>query len=402
MYWIEAATAATAVTPPQPYKLPAFWHDTFLGKPWMGNPVWNWLIAAAVLLLAFALRKPVSKLIASAGSRFGKGDQSLGRALFNGLAPATRLLVITIGLAVALQTGLLVFPERGSQLVQQVMDTFKAVVLCVALAGAGAALLGLQTEKARTEGKKNTVTIHGYYRRSIFGAAFTIAVFMVLRIWSFDISGLLAGIGIGGLALSLAAQDTFSNLLAGLTIMTDHSFAIGDVISSPDVEGIVEDIGLRSSKIRSFTQALVSVPNARLSNNSVTNFSHMTRRRIRFSIGLEYGVTPDQIRSLINKLTERMMARDTIIQDNILICLEKFNSSSIDVLFQCFSQTLDFMAFLKEQESILLEIMDVMEEEKLSFAFNAMTVHLNQTTDGQSIPVNASEKQEKTAPVNQD
>jgi MscS family membrane protein len=361
-------------------KLPSFWQDTFLAASWLDNQIWNWLLALIIVLAALALRRAISKLGELAGKRIFRKNGETGRALATALAPTIRLIVIVIGLSLALQSGLLVFNERVSLFIGQIIETLKAVALCVGLAGIGAGLLGIRTEKARTEGRKSTVTIHTFYKRAIQIAAVVIAVFMILRIWGFDISGLLAGIGIGGLALSLAAQDTFSNLLAGMTIMTDHSFAIGDVISSPDVEGIVEDIGLRSSKIRSFTQALVTVPNAKLSNNTVTNLSKIAKRRIRFSIGLEYGVTPDQIRSLTDKLKERMALRDTLYPENTIICLEKFSASSIDVLFQCFVKSVDFLEYLKEQESILLEIMDVMAEEELDFAFNAMTVHLNDVT----------------------
>ena len=201
---------------------------------------------------------------------------------------------------------------------------------------------------------------------------------MILSIWGFDITGLIAGLGVGGLAISLAAQDTFSNLLGGLTIMTDHSFAIGDVITTPDVEGIVEDIRFRSTKVRTFTQFLVTVPNKQLSNNSVTNLSRIGKRRVRFYINLEYGTRPEQIRHLIEMLKTRMESRDTIVPDSVLICLERFSSSSLDVLFQCFLQIVDFVPYLQEQEAILLDVMDVMAEEKLSFALSALTVHLNE------------------------
>ncbi|MDW7656128.1 MAG: mechanosensitive ion channel family protein [Bacillota bacterium] len=370
-------------------QLPSFWQDTFLADRLLDNQIWNWLLALAIILAALALRKAISKLGELTGNKIFRKTGETGKVLAAALAPTIRLIVMITGLSLALQSGLLVFNERTSLFIGQVIETLKAVALCVGLAGIGTGLLGIRTEKARTDGKKSTVTIHAFYRRAIQIAAVVVAVFMILRVWGFDISGLLAGIGIGGLALSLAAQDTFSNLLAGLTIMTDHSFAIGDVISSPDVEGIVEDIGLRSSKIRSFTQALITVPNAKLSNNTVTNLSRIAKRRIRFSIGLEYGVTPDQIRSLTDKLKERMAQRDTLYPENTIICLEKFSASSIDVLFQCFVKSVDFMEYLKEQESILLEIMDVMAEEKLDFAFNAMTVHLNDLSQKRAVMENS-------------
>ena len=360
-----------------PNLLPSFWQDTFLSRTVLGNAVWNWLIACAIVLAALALRRPVSRLAELIGKKALSRDQETGAAMAAALAPAVRLLVVLIGLSLALQSGLLAYSEKVGLFFQHVIDTLKAVVLCLALAGVGVSLLENSTRKAKADGNKQTVTMHVFYRRAIQVAAIVIGVFIGLRVWGFDISGLLAGLGIGGLALSLAAQDTFSNLLGGLTIMTDHAFSIGDVITTPDVEGIVEDIGFRSTKVRTFTQMQVTVPNSRLSSNTVTNLSRVIKRRIRFSIALEYGTTPDQIRSLIEKLKARMAAREHLIPENTIIALEKFSASSIDVLFQCFTKTLDFIQYLKEQEDILLEIMEVMEQEKLSFAFSALTVHLN-------------------------
>lgn len=360
-----------------PNLLPSFWQDTFLSRTVLGNAVWNWLIACAIVLAALALRRPVSRLAELIGKKALSRDQETGAAMAAALAPAVRLLVVLIGLSLALQSGLLAYSEKVGLFFQHVIDTLKAVVLCLALAGVGVSLLENSTRKAKADGNKQTVTMHVFYRRAIQVAAIVIGVFIGLRVWGFDISGLIAGLGIGGLALSLAAQDTFSNLLGGLTIMTDHAFNIGDVITTPDVEGIVEDIGFRSTKVRTFTQMQVTVPNSRLSSNTVTNLSRVIKRRIRFSIALEYGTTPDQIRSLIEKLKTRMAAREHLIPENTIIALEKFSASSIDVLFQCFTKTLDFIQYLKEQEDILLEIMEVMEQEKLSFAFSALTVHLN-------------------------
>ena len=360
-----------------PNLLPSFWQDTFMSRIVMGNAVWNWLIACAIILAALALRRPVSRLAELIGKKSLSKDRETGAAMAASLAPAVRLLILLIGFSLALQSGLLAFSDKVNLFFQHMIDTLKAVILCLAFAGIGVSLLEISTRKAKADGNKQTVTAHVFYRRAIQVAAIVIGVFIGLRVWGFDISGLLAGIGIGGLALSLAAQDTFSNLLGGLTIMTDHAFSIGDVITTPDVEGIVEDIGFRSTKVRTFTQMQVTVPNSRLSSNTVTNLSRVIKRRIRFNISLEYGTAPDQIRSLIEKLKDRMAARENLIPENTIIVLEKFNTSSIDVLFQCFTKTLDFIQYLKEQEEILLEIMDVMAQEKLSFAFSALTVHLN-------------------------
>jgi MscS family membrane protein len=364
-------------TPPAPFLLPSFWRETFLASIWSGNPIWNYLLALLIILAALALRRPVAKVIQAVVRRICRKHESVEPSLSQALTPAFRLLILTLGLGLATQTNLLVFSERLTAWLGQGMATLRALVLCLLLMGIAVTLIEIRTDKARQEGLKEVVTIHTFYKRIVQVATVILGLFMALRIWGFDISGLLAGIGIGGLAISLAAQDTFANLLGGVTIMADHTFAIGDVISTPDIEGIVEAIGFRSSKIRTFAQAVVTVPNARLSNTFVTNLSRMGKRRIRFHIGLEYGTRPEQIRSLIERFKAMLAERESIYAEGILIHTEKFSPSSIDILFQCFVKTIEFPRFLQEQEAIILEIMRIMDEASLSFAFPALSVHLD-------------------------
>lgn len=366
----------------KPFLLPAFWEDTFLTNEWVGNPVWNWLLALVILILLFPVRVLIIALIRRLLNRLFQ-EESPARIISENLIPAVRLLILMIGLSVIFLSDLISFSDEISGVIQRVIDTLKTVILYLTFAEVGTGLIDIRLKKEKENGNKETHTVFRFYRMLVYIAAVLIGIFMILSIWGFDITGLVAGLGVGGLAISLAAQDTFSNLLGGLTIMTDHSFAIGDVITTPDVEGVVEDIRFRSTKIRSFTQFQVTVPNRQLSNKTVTNLSRIGKRRIRFYINLEYGTSPTQIRELIATLQARMEARDSVYDDNILICMERFSSSSIDVLFQCFIDVVDFVPYLKEQESILLEVMDVMAEEKLDFAFSALTVHLNDISQQQ-------------------
>ncbi len=310
------------------------------------------------------------------------------------LLPALRLIILTIGFGLAIRPELLTLPDSVSLVLRQIMATLQVVILCLVLQGIGLSLVDVRADYAQRQGRQQPLAIKGFYKRVIQAAAVILGVFMALKIWGFDISGLLAGLGIGGLALSLAAQDTFSNLLGGVTIMADHSFEIGDVISTPDIEGVVEDIGFRSSKLRTFSQAVVTVPNAKLSSTFVTNYSRMGKRRVRFTINLEYGITTEQIRHLTDQLKIRVMARDSIYVDGLLIYLEKFSASSIDLLFQCYVKTVDYECYLAEQEAILLDIMEVMTAEHLDFAFSAINVHLRQPAAAK-----ASGEAEETADI---
>ncbi|MDD4745041.1 MAG: hypothetical protein PHN53_10600, partial [Eubacteriales bacterium] len=149
-----------------PNLLPSFWQDTFLSRTVLGNAVWNWLIACAIVLAALALRRPVSRLAELIGKKALSRNQETGAAMAAALAPAVRLLVVLIGLSLALQSGLLAYSEKVGLFFQHVIDTLKAVVLCLALAGVGVSLLENSTRKAKADGNKQTVTMHVFYRRA--------------------------------------------------------------------------------------------------------------------------------------------------------------------------------------------------------------------------------------------
>ncbi|MEA4888640.1 MAG: mechanosensitive ion channel family protein [Clostridiaceae bacterium] len=365
---------------------------SFFNQIIWGNRILNWLIALAILAAAFLLRRLLAHLCQTLLQHIHWKNEALGSQIATLLLPALRLTILTIGFGLAIRPELLTLPDSVSLVLRQVMTTLQVVILCLILQGIGLGFVDVRADYAQRQGQQQSLAIKGFYKRVIQVAAVILGVFMALKIWGFDISGLLAGLGIGGLALSLAAQDTFSNLLGGITIMADHSFEIGDVISTPDIEGVVEDIGFRSSKLRTFSQAVVTVPNAKLSSTFVTNFSRMGKRRIRLTINLEYGITTEQIRHLTDQLKTRVIARDSIYVDGMLIYLEKFNASSVDLLFQCYVKTVDYECYLAEQESILLDIMDVMAEEHLNFAFSALSVHLRQPA-----PEKAAGDEPKTA-----
>ena len=115
-----------------------------------------------------------------------------------------------------------------------------------------------------------------------------ISLTVILQVFDYEISGLIAGLGIGGLAISLAARDALANLFGGIVIITEKPFTIGDWVKTPSVEGTVEDISFRSARIRTFAQALVTVPNATLANEPITNWSKMGKRQITFNLGFDF------------------------------------------------------------------------------------------------------------------
>jgi len=203
-----------------------------------------------------------------------------------------------------------------------------------------------------------------------------IALVMIASEWGYDVNGLMAGLGLGGLAIALAAQNLLSNLFGGFVIITDKPFSVGDWISTPQVEGIVEDMNFRSTRIRTFAQALVTIPNSTLANAPITNWSRMGKRQLSFSLRLDYSTTRQQIEKCVNRIKELLINHPGIHKDPIIVNFDKFNESSLDIFIYCFTITKVWIEFQEVKQDINLKIMKILEEEGVSLAVPIRNLYL--------------------------
>ncbi|MCM1992018.1 mechanosensitive ion channel family protein [Oceanirhabdus seepicola] len=208
-----------------------------------------------------------------------------------------------------------------------------------------------------------------------------VAVLIILDIWTIDISGLVAGLGLGGLAFSLAAKDFASNIIGGIALILEKPFNIGDWISADSIEGVVEDISFRSTIIRTFSQEMVIVPNSILANASITNYAKRGKRRISFNLGVTYD-TPREKMKLCIEQTERMLKEHSgIHQETIFVSFNEFSSSSLDIFLYFFTTTTNLEEHLKIKEDINFKLMKIFEDNGVSFAFPSTSVYIENTGD---------------------
>ncbi len=204
-----------------------------------------------------------------------------------------------------------------------------------------------------------------------------LAFVLVVQNLGYSVSGLLAGLGIGGLAFALAAKDTIANMFGSVTILIDRPFRIGDWISiDASTEGVVEEIGLRSTRIRTFAKTLVSIPNQSLANATIDNHSLMPRRRIKMTVGVTYDTGPDQMREAVRRIEAWIRSQQSFAQDFMLIKFTDFAASSLDIFVYCFTLTTDWSEHLALRQELNLAILDILAELGLSIAFPTRTVHL--------------------------
>jgi len=169
-------------------------------------------------------------------------------------------------------------------------------------------------------------------------------------------------------------------MFAGLTIFLDRMFEKGNWIKSSDVEGTVEEIGFRATKIRRFDKALVTIPNSKLASEALINYSRMTQRRIYWSIGVEYRTTKDQLRDIIHDIADYVHTNPDFETNpektKTFVYLDSFGSSSIDLMLYCFTKTIEWGEWLAVKERLAYTIKDIVERHGASFAFPSTSLYV--------------------------
>lgn len=202
----------------------------------------------------------------------------------------------------------------------------------------------------------------------------------ILEIWGIRIGPIIAGLGLLGVAVALGAQDLFKNLIAGLLVIGEKRFRRGDWIKVDGVvEGTVESIGFRSTRVRRFDKAPVHVPNAELSDNAVTNFSAMSHRRIYWMIGLEYRTTLAQLRQVRDEIEDYVLNHEAFAKPPevaTFVRVDRFNDSSIDIMLYCFTKTTVWGEWLEIKEALAYRIKEIVEGAGTGFAFPSQSVYV--------------------------
>jgi len=202
----------------------------------------------------------------------------------------------------------------------------------------------------------------------------------VLEIWGIQVAPILAGLGLFGVAVALGAQDLFKNLIAGFLILVERRFKNGDWVRVDGVvEGTVERIGFRSTRVRRFDKAPVQVPNSQLSDNAVTNFSEMTYRRIYWVIGVEYRTSVDQLKQVRDAIEAYVLENDDFANPpevSMFVRIDSFNASSIDIMLYCFTRTTVWGEWLAIKEQLAYRIKEIVEGAGTGFAFPSQSIYV--------------------------
>lgn len=205
---------------------------------------------------------------------------------------------------------------------------------------------------------------------------YIVAGFIVITELGINLNGLVAGLGIGGVIVTLAAQDTAKNLFGGLMIFLDKPFIVGDWIQMDNYEGTVEDISFRSTRIRTFENSLVNVPNSIITNSSIINWSRMEKRRYKTNLVLELDTPLEKVNCVVNRIREMLKQHDDVIDDSIIVKFDNITENGINLLIYSYTNSVDYATFLEEKQKINYKIIQILREENVYLAYDTKTVHV--------------------------
>lgn len=210
-----------------------------------------------------------------------------------------------------------------------------------------------------------------------------LGVIVILQNNGYNVASLIAGLGIGGLAVALAAKDTLANFFGSITIFVDRPFRMGDWIKTSAAEGTVEEVGFRSTRIRTFYNSVVSVPNSSLANSEIDNLGMREFRRLKTILNLTYDTSPEQMEAFVEGIKAIVKANSNFRQDYYEIHFHAFGAHSLDVLVYVFFSVPDWSTELQQRHNFLLEILRLAKALQVEFAFPTQTLHIDSHIQGE-------------------
>ncbi|GAF63895.1 mechanosensitive ion channel family protein [Alkalihalobacillus trypoxylicola] len=215
-----------------------------------------------------------------------------------------------------------------------------------------------------------------FIAKLIRAAVVIITVVAILSVWEIEVGAFVAGLGVAGLAFSLAAQDTIANFFGGVVIITEKPFAKGDWIETPSVEGTVEDITFRSTEIRTFSDTIVTVPNSTLANEPITNWSKMSKRRVDFELALTYDTPNEKITKAVEGIEKMLREHSGVHPDVIMVNFTEFRESHLGIFIYFFTKTTIWSEYLKVKENTNLKILEILKENGVVIALPSRQLYV--------------------------
>ena len=350
--------------------------DPFFELHFLDVQLWQWLGLVALLVAVYLLAWVATQLVQRAVRPLvARTDTEMDDELIGSLGAPLLFGFAVLFFAVALP--LLLLAEPVEAFLERLLKGLGVVALSWAalrLVDVLSAALGRRLER---QDKRAVASIIPLGRRAAKVFLLAIAIVVLLQNVGVNVTGLIAGLGVGGIAVALAAQKTIENVFGGVSVISDQPVRVGDFCRFGDGKvGTVEEIGLRSTRIRTLDRTLVTIPNADFAQRELESYTARDRMRIHAILGLRYETTPDQLRYALVGLRRILRTHPRVSPDPARVRFVGFGAYSLDLEVFAYVTTADYGEFLELREGIYLQMMDAIEEAGTSFAFPSQTLYL--------------------------
>ena len=329
------------------------------------------VLGVAVFLILFVFKSKISNaLINVFGRIFFRNNKEKVTLLVNSLQKPLAYLIGTIGLYIAFAIN---YNKPG---VTKVFKILIILIICWGIINYLSDNLFLSLRFGENADDTMNTTALKFLANILKIVVIAFGVVMVISELGYNVNGLLTGLGVGGLAVSLAAQDAVGNLISGFIIIFDKPFKVGDLIESATVKGFVEEVTMRSTKIRTLDDSVITVPNSTLTKEAVTNISMMDKRRIKMTFGLVYSTTNETIEKVRNEMQKYIVDNKDILPEPCRIHFREFGDSALNFEVVCYTETSDMDEYLKIENELNLAIKKIVENNDTDFAYPTQTVYV--------------------------
>jgi MscS family membrane protein len=346
----------------------------------MGAKLWQWSALLCVLILAILLARILQALSSTVLGRLLKKRKFnwLEQAREKTAWPITTLFTTGIMAPFLQEMNLPVHFSLVVVIALKVVATGSIIVISYRFIDTLAAYMSDKASKTHTRLDDQLVPL---VRKSLKVVLTVFGVIFVLQNLQVDVGSLLAGLGIGGLAFALAAKDTLANFFGSFMIFVDRPFQIGDWVKMAGVEGTVEEVGFRSTRVRTFYSSVITVPNSKVAGAVIDNLGERNFRRLKMTVGLTYDTPPQKVQAFVEGVRAVLDANPGIYAQPSNVYFYNMGESALEVLIYTFLDVADWSQELKQRHNILLELMRLADALGVSFAFPTHTIHLDSTPE---------------------
>ena len=340
-----------------------------------GNTATHYIIFALILVGAILLRRFVTTIFFNQLKKLAaKTETTLDDKLFPALEGPVATFVMVTGIFASLKV--LKLSETADRSIGYGSTVAFSLVMFWGLLRAFDAVLDHAHEIAKAK-QMGVAAFMPWIKKTLVAVFVVIGVLLTVQSLGYNVSTILSGLGIGGLAFALAAQDTIANLFGSIVVAIDQPFKVGETVKIGVNTGTVEDIGLRSTKIRLIDRSLVILPNKMVSSEAITNLSRFTQRRVEQVIGLTYDTTPDQMTAIVEDVKQVILKETVVDPTSVMVFFRDFSASSLDLWIVYATKAPDFQEGMGLKQRVNLAIMRAVAARGLSFAFPTSVMHLD-------------------------